>query len=267
LLVIIAPLISIAAGTIMAGQSQDASKVEDTAWTEDTATSETTTVELHDSPAISLSTIILASLILLASFPYLRAEVRDPKPTEGPVSLAALFRFQQSSDEMTGQTAWVRRIPNWSSLAEQVEGGGQITTKVNYSALPPDDSLGVFSMELDSQHEFLWVGTQADEQTVTFLTPYYPGWRATIYEDLGPHDGNLDKSVGPITRIGPIVAQPQIRTTPIEGWLVVPIPKGSHFLEIRFEDTIVRAVGRWISIVSSLVWFGLLIVARKKSSE
>jgi hypothetical protein len=267
LLVIIAPLISIAAGTIMAGQSQDASKVEDTARTEDTATSETTTVELHDSPAISLSTIILASLILLASFPYLRAEVRDPKPTEGPVSLAALFRFQQSSDEMTGQTAWVRRIPNWSSLAEQVEGGGQITTKVNYSALPPDDSLGVFSMELDSQHEFLWVGTQADEQTVTFLTPYYPGWRATIYEDLGPHDGNLDKSVGPITRIGPIVAQPQIRTTPIEGWLVVPIPKGSHFLEIRFEDTIVRAVGRWISIVSSLVWFGLLIVARKKSSE
>ncbi|MCB0211855.1 MAG: hypothetical protein KDJ52_21120, partial [Anaerolineae bacterium] len=209
------------------------------------------------------TTILLATLILLASYPYIKAEVRDPKPTEGPVSQAALFRFQQSSDEMTGQTAWVQRIPNWSSLAEQVERGGEIATKVNYTALPADDSVGVYSMEMDSVHELLWVGTEQEGQSVTFLIPYYPGWTATIYEDLGPHDGNLDKDVGPVTRIGPAIDQPPISTTPIEGWMVVPIPTGSHFLELRFEDTVIRIVGRWVTIVSILMWGGLFIVGRR----
>jgi hypothetical protein len=165
---------------------------------------------------------------------------------------------------MTGQTAWVQRIPNWSSLAEQVERGGQITTKVNYSALPGDNSVGVFSMEMSSIHELLWVGTEKEGQGVTFLIPYYPGWVAYIYEDLGPHDGNLDKAVGPVTRIGPVVAQPQLKTTPIEGWMVVPIPPGSHFLELRFEDTPVRVVSRWISIVSVLAVIGFFGLSWRK---
>jgi hypothetical protein len=74
---------------------------------------------------------------------------------------------------MTGQTAWVQRIPNWSTLAEQVERGGQITTKVNYTALPADNSVGVYSMKMDSVHELLWVGTEKEGQSVTFLIPYY----------------------------------------------------------------------------------------------
>jgi hypothetical protein len=172
-----------------------------------------------------------------------------------------LFRFQQSSDEMTGQTAWVQRIPNWSSLAEKVERGGQITSKVNYTALPPDNSLGVHSMEMDSIHELLWVGAANKGQSITFLIPYYPGWQAYIYQDLGPHDGNLDKTKGPIMRIGPLVAQPAIKTTPIEGWMVVPIPPGPHFLELRFEDTPVRAAGFWITIASAVVWIGLFVRA------
>jgi len=125
LLVVVAPVVSNVAGSIMA--------------------------EPHSQPpaagrgyVVSLPVVILSSLILLASYPYLTAEVREPKPTEGPVSQAALFRFQQSADEMTGQTAWVRYIPNWSTLAEQVERGGEITTKVNYTALPADNSVGVF---------------------------------------------------------------------------------------------------------------------------
>jgi hypothetical protein len=166
---------------------------------------------------------------------------------------------------MTGQTAWVRRIPNWSSLAEQVERGGQITSKVNYSALPTDNTVGVYSMEMDSVHELLWVGAEKEGQTITFLIPYYPGWRAYLYQDLGPHDGNLDKTKGPITRIGPLINQSAISTTPIEGWMVVPIPTGPHFLELRFEDTPVRVVGGWVSAISllALVSLGIFSVMRK----
>ncbi|MCB9101970.1 MAG: hypothetical protein H6632_20715 [Anaerolineales bacterium] len=251
LLVIIAPFISILAGTILVHYPEPIPHPQPPASTS------------HYQLSIinyQLSPLLLATLILLSSYPYLKAEVRDPKPTEGPVSQAALFRFQQSSDEMTGQTAWVRRIPNWSSLAEQVERGGEIATKVNYTALPADDSVGVYSMEMDSVHERLWVGTEQAGQSVTFLTPYYPGWTATIYEDLGPHDGNLDQEVGPVTRVGPVVDQPPISTTPIEGWMVVPIPPGSHFLELRFEDTPIRIVGRWVTFISMLVWLGLFVV-------
>lgn len=244
LLVVAAPLIAILAGTILA--------------------EEVSGVKWNNSP---FPTLILSCLILLSSYPYLQAEVRDPKPTEGPVSQAALFRFQQSSDEMTGQTAWVQRIPNWSSLAEQVERGGQITSKVNYSALPTDNSVGVYSMEMDSVHELLWVGTEKEGQRITFLIPYYPGWQTYIYEDLGPHDGNLDKSKGPVTRIGPLVDRPALSTTPIEGWMVVPIPTGPHFLELRFEDTPVRIVGRWISVISLLILvsLGIFSINRKSS--
>jgi hypothetical protein len=244
---VIAPFISVVAGAIVSGQQSAISGQR--------SANQPAPYSQLPTP---YSLIILAALVMLSSYPYIRADVRDPKPTEGPVSQAALFRFQQSSDEMTGQTAWVRRIPNWSTLAEQVERGGKITTKVNYTALPADQSVGVYSMEMDSVHELLWVGAEQAGQSVTFFVPYYPGWTATIYEDLGPHDGNLDKAKGPVTRIGPAVAQPPLSTTPVEGWMVVPIPSGSHFLELRFEDTPVRIVGRWLSIVSRGLVVGLL---------
>jgi hypothetical protein len=240
LLVIIAPLISITAGAVVALP----------------AAAENDAGEGNVSSKV-IPIIALSALILLASYPYLQAEVRDPKPTEGPVSQAALFRFQQSSDEMTGQTAWVQRIPNWSSLAEQVERGGEITTKVNYAALPQDQSVGVYSMEMGTAHELLWVGAADDGHFVTFFIPFYPGWRAVIYEDLGPHDGNLDRSKGPVTRIGPIVDSPQIQTTAIEGWMKIPIPAGSHFLELRFEDTPVRKIG-WL--ISTFSIFGIILL-------
>jgi len=241
LLVVVAPFIAVTAGAVMTTSNRDKS--------------------------LSWPIVILSTLIILASYPYIQAEVRDPKATEGPVSQAALFRFQQSSDEMTGQTAWTEYIPNWSTLAEQVERGSEITTKVNYAALPANDSVGVYSMWMDSVHEFLWIGTAEQNQTVTFMIPYYPGWQAYIYQDLGPHDGNLDETVGPITRIGPVIAQPTIKTTSREGWIVVPIPTGSHFLEIRFEDTIIRVVGRWITIISVIGFIILLIINRNVTAQ
>jgi hypothetical protein len=238
LLAAVAPFVSVAAGAVLAHQPDQGNKPP-------------------------LSVVILSSLIILSSYSYLQAQVRDPKPTEGPVSLAALFRFQQSADEMTGQTAWVQRIPNWSTLAEQVDAGGQITTKVNYTVLPADNSVGVYSMEMDSVHELLWVGTEKEGQRVTFFVPYYPGWQAYIYKDLGPHNGNLDKSVGPVTRVGPVVARPKIEVTPMEGWMVVPIPPGSHFLELRFENTPVRVAGQWITAASLVVAAGVWVAGRK----
>jgi hypothetical protein len=62
------------------------------------------------------SLLFLCALVILASYPYLRVQISEP--AEGPVSLAGLMRFQQSSDEMTGSTAWVKEIPVWSPMAD-----------------------------------------------------------------------------------------------------------------------------------------------------
>ncbi len=200
----------------------------------------------YASPQLGLSLVALAALIILGSYPYLQAEVRDPKPNEGPVSLGALFRYQQSSDDMTGSTAWTRRIPGWSVLAEQVVQGKAINTKVNYTAIPPGELLGVHSVKMDTVHELVWVYAADDQQSVTFFIPYYPGWKAYIYQDLREPADDLE------ARVGPLVASPAIRTTEYEGWMVVPVPSGEHFLEVRFEDTPVRVVGKWISLASLL---------------
>lgn len=204
---------------------------------------------------VDLPLVTLVALVILGSYPYLQAEVRDPKPDEGPVSLAALFRYQQSSDEMTGSTAWTRRIPGWSVLAEQVVQGGSIDTRVHYTAIPPGEVLGVHSVEMDTVHELVWVYAADDQQSITFLIPYYPGWQAYIYRDLGQPADDLK------ARVGPMIAQPLIHTTPYEGWMVVPVPAGEHFLEVRFEDTPVRRVGRWISL-ASLVGLVIAILGR-----
>ena len=62
----------------------------------------------------------LSALLLLSSAPYLKVEIREPTVEQGPVSMAALMRFQRTSDEMTGVTAWVdaAQRPIWSDLAD-----------------------------------------------------------------------------------------------------------------------------------------------------
>lgn len=210
------------------------------------------------------SVLPLAMLIVLAGYPYLQAEMRAPKPTEGPVDLAGLFRFQQSADELTGSTAWVEEIPEWSSLADLVIAGGNITTRVVQTEIWADDGttplLGVNSFgDISSAHERVWVYAADDQQVVTFFIPYYPGWTATLYTDTAPDRPDLY----PYGRIGAAVAQPELRTTSPEGWIQVPVPAGSHFLELRFEDTPIRIIGTWISIISlSLSGLGLIFRAR-----
>lgn len=252
LLALMATPLAVVAGIIVAGQRSGGVEEKLDAEAHEKGGEDTSPPRLPGSPTSLLTLVALALLIILGSYPYLRAEVREPLPTEGPVSQAALFRFQQSADEMTGVTAWVRRIPGWSTLAETVVRGGTIETKVVYDQVwdetvePPVPLMAAFSMEMDSVHELLWVFAADERQAVTFHIPYYPGWTAYLYRDLGPDDGEL------YGRIGPLVTQPAITTTPDEGWMVVPLPPGRHFLELRFEDTPVRVVGTWLSVLSLL---------------
>ncbi|NLE75275.1 MAG: hypothetical protein GX605_00805 [Chloroflexi bacterium] len=184
-------------------------------------------------------TVLLGLLLLMGSYPYLQAEIQEPK--EGPVSLAALMRFQQSADEMTGATAWVEEIPTWSPMADLWIAGQEVTTLVDYTAVPSGGVMGIHSLEMSSIHEKAWVYAADEGREVVFYRFYYPGWRAYI----------LDEETEEVLHEAPI------RTVGVEGRMAVPVPAGEHILLLRYEDTPVRRLGQAVSGLSLAVGLGL----------
>jgi hypothetical protein len=178
---------------------------------------------------------LLSALLLLSSFPYLRVEMREPTVEQGPVSYAALMRFQRTSDEMTGVTAWVdaQARPNWSDMAELWVKGKAVTTRVDYSQVPQNRTLAVNSEDVGSAHEQVYWYAEGPGQSITFNRFWYPGWTAWL---LDGKDGRptqklpLEREAGPLARI------------------VVPVPAGEGYILLRFEDTPLRAAAKWITL-------------------
>ncbi len=189
--------------------------------------------------------LLLALLLVAGSYPYARAEIMPP--AEGPVSHASLMRFQQSSGEMTGQSAWVARedIPTWSDLADVWVSGGEVTSRFGYGDLPEGSWAG--NAVNQSNQEITEVMLEAP-MTARWLITYYPGWHAYRL----PLDGNEILEELPIT--------PAERT----GHLTVQAPAGHYRLLVRFEDTPVRVVGTWLSALSLLLVLALLAWDRRR---
>ncbi len=191
--------------------------------------------------------VLLSLLLLLSSYPYLKVEIREPTPEQGPVSMAALMRFQRTSDEMTGVTAWVDPIrrPMWSDMAELWVQGKEVTTRVDYSRVPQNETLAVNSEDVGTAHEQIFFYAEGPGQSVTFNRFWYPGWTAWL---LDGKNGNpvgklaVQREDGPLARI------------------VVPIPAGQGYILLRFEDTPLRTASRWVTYATGLA--SLLVVGR-----
>ena len=220
--------------------------------------------------SLNLSTVALALLIILGSAAYVRAETPLPTPQQGPVSYAALMRFEQSSNEMTGAPKWVdlSQRPMWSDMAElyvqadtpplrpdasqeeqeaaMARQAAAVKTKVDYSQVPQNETLAVDSRELGSAHERIWVHSGEPGQKITFNIHWFPGWRAYLLDgERGRITGELplEREDGPLARV------------------VVPVPEGDHYVLLRFEDTPVRTLGQAIALVGWLAFAGLAILA------
>ncbi|MCB0152979.1 MAG: hypothetical protein KDE01_35645, partial [Caldilineaceae bacterium] len=146
---------------------------------------------------LSLPLLAAVTVLILASYPYLRVEIREA--AEGPVSLAALMRFQQSSDEMTGSTAWVKEIPTWSPMADYYisqeiagENVEPIDTKLDYSIFDYE-TFGASSVAHSSvSEEIYYFNGESTPQAVVFNHFYYPGWNAYLL------DGEHGRRVTPV---------------------------------------------------------------------
>ena len=204
-----------------------------------------------------LPAFALSALLLLSSAPYLKVELREPTAEQGPVSMAALMRFQRTSDEMTGVTAWVdpAQRPHWSSMADAWVQGQEVGTRVDYATVPQNETLAINSEDAGTEREQIFYYAQGPGQKVTFNRFWYPGWTAYL---LDGKDGrpvrklDLEREDGPLARV------------------VVPIPQGQGYILLRFEDTPLRAAARWLTIgtlvaLVVIVGFSALRTRRKRS--
>ncbi|NOZ05799.1 MAG: hypothetical protein GXP41_05535 [Chloroflexi bacterium] len=185
--------------------------------------------DVHDKP---VQVLIVGLIVLVASYPFVQARIVPP--AEGPVSLAGLMRFQQTADEMTGATVWVKEIPKWSPLADLYIAGKPILSQVDYAALPHGVLAGPRSHS--SVREVVEYRAQ-EPFRLTFNRFYYPGWRAYL----------LDVQTGEVQKALPIVPRGKL------GKMTMDVPAGSHLVLLRFEDTPVRTAGKILSLLALFV--------------
>jgi hypothetical protein len=163
--------------------------------------------------------------------------------SEQEVSLAGLMRFQQSADEMTGSTAWVREIPSWSPMADYHIAGEPLTSKVNFDALyqqPGRAHARTLALGVDSE----LVEYSAERPVLlTFNTFYYPGWHAYL----------LDPETDAVIEELPIALRGKL------GLMTVRVPSGVGRVLLQFEDTPVRKLGTAVTIGSLVLASALLI--------
>jgi len=185
-------------------------------------------------------TLVLVGLLILGSVPYMQA-----KMSEQPVSLGGLMQFQQSSDEMTGSTAWVTEIPRWSPIADLYITGKPLTSKINYFYLDRQARTGKINaetLELHTDSERI-AYSASDPALITFNTFYYPGWRAYL----------VDADTGrPIKELS-------IATRGELGLITVRVPAGEGQVLLRFEDTPIRKLSTAITFASLALVIALVV--------
>jgi hypothetical protein len=193
-----------------------------------------------------LPAFALAALLLLSSAPYLRVEIIEPTPEQGPVSMSALMRFQRTSDEMTGVTAWVdpAQRPIWSDMAELWVQGKEVTTRVDYGTVPQNETLAINSEDVGTAHEQIFYYAEGPGQTVTFNRFWYPGWNAYLLEGK---DGRPVEKLTAQREDGPLAR------------VMVSVPEGQGYILLRFEDTPLRSIARWITVATLVVTIGLVV--------
>ncbi len=189
---------------------------------------------------VDIPTLVLVALLIVGSLPYMQAEL-----SEQDVSIAGLMRFQQSADEMTGSTAWVREIPAWSAIADYHIAGKALTSKVDYSFLYQQAGRAdARTLELGVDHELVEVQSERPV-LLSFNTFYYPGWRAYL----------LDPETNAVVEELPIALRGEL------GLMTVRVPAGLGRVLLRFESTPIRTLGTAISMATLSLMVILVLAA------
>ncbi len=122
-----------------------------------------------------------------------------------------------------------------------MDEGAALSAKVDTASLPSGTTITPL---LEHPTAARWRVSAAEDWTLTVLTFYFPGWRATI-------DGQ------------PVSIEP---TSP-QGLIRFAVPAGEHLVTLRFGETPVRLLGDGLSAAALVVLIALSAVAWRRTSH
>ena len=97
----------------------------------------------------------------------------------------------------------------------------------------------------------VWYWSALPGRRIVYNHFYYPGWRAYLLDGEGGQ---------PVQELEVIPEE-----TGTLGRMTVPVPPGEGYVLLRFEDTLPRIVGRWISLSTlALLALGVIVVVARK---
>jgi hypothetical protein len=137
---------------------------------------------------------------------------------------------------MTGSTAWVQEIPEWSPIADHYIAGKEVASKIDFTA--SEETLNAVPIEVGTYYELARFKPFVEPARLVFDIFYYPGWRAYLMRknDVG-YSIVREIDIKPYGRLGKIS---------------VEVTDERRHVLVRFEDTPVRVVGKVLSGLSLL---------------
>jgi hypothetical protein len=181
-----------------------------------------------------------ALLVLLAALPNTFPPAWNPD--FGGTTVLDHLRFERQG-RAVGTTSAAEYLPVWVKtkvgpaawLTDAYEEGRPLN-KLDSASLPP----GTRVLEMAHGPTIdRFVVESPQPFTARVLTFYFPGWRAWVdgeRVDIVPHSSR--------------------------GFITVPLPTGTHTLELRFGSTPPRTAGTFISVVSLLTLIGAALLVR-----
>ena len=172
--------------------------------------------------------VLLALVVVVAALPYAQPEYTAPSArSETPL---AIVDFEMAHPDMIGVTAWVKQPPLTSpKLAAYLEGEPLPLGEANVPGAV------LQALHRGAQRQSLACDLPQPGE-LTFYTYYYPGWRAYV-------DG---KEVA-------------LHPTGPQGLISFAVPAGRHVASIRFGDTPLRSLAKWITLAAVAVVFLLAL--------
>lgn len=166
------------------------------------------------------SVLALTLVVVLAGLPYARPQHTAPDPqSEQPVGTV---QFELKYTDMRGMTAWTSEMPQDSPKVAAYLAGETLP-------LAQSDVPGAVVETVHQGGHLQTVRVSAvSAGPLRFHTYYYPGWRA--YVDGAPVDVRPE---------GPL------------GVIVLDLPAGEHTVSIRFDETPLRRIANWTSLLSA----------------
>ena len=180
-------------------------------------------------PALVRPELWIIGLTLFLGAPLSQA---PPWPLFGDVNVAALT-FQETRGRWLGTTSTADFVPVTVEVLPQREGQmiGMLLQnldpdRVNYTSLPAESTLTW--EQINPLHARYNVASPTEFSLRLFLFDF-PGWQVTI--DDQPTATELGRP---------------------EGFIVIPVPAGSHIIDVRFGSTPARTIA-WIISAASLL--------------